>query len=234
MHRSKRYRQGAEALDKSKVYPLAEAIGALQSFPKAKFDESVEVAFKLGIDPKKSDQMVRGTVTLPNGTGKVPKIVVITRSEDKANAALQAGAAAAGYQDLIGKISEGWLDFDVLVASPDVMRDLGRLGKVLGPKGLMPSPKTGTVTEDVVQAVEEVKKGKIEFKTDRHANVHVPVGKLSFTIEMLLGNCEAVVSALVRAKPGSSKGQYLNLGTVTSTMGPGLKFDVKEVIPSGK
>jgi large subunit ribosomal protein L1 len=192
------------------------------------------MALNLGVDPKKSDQMVRGTVTLPNGTGKVPKIVVVTRSEENAKASLKAGAAEAGYEELIQRISGGWLDFDVLIASPDVMRDLGRLGKTLGPKGLMPSPKAGTVTENVVAAVEEVKKGKIEFKMDRNANIHVPIGKLSFARESLIGNAEAVVSALYRAKPAGAKGQYIRSVTITSTMGPGLKLDVREMLPSAR
>jgi len=209
-------------------------MGVLQSFPRAKFDEMVEMAFNLGVDPKKSDQQVRGTVTLPNGTGKVPRIVVITRAEDKAKAALEAGAAEAGHEELIGKIAQGWFDFDVLIASPDVMRDLGRLGKILGPKGLMPSPKTGTVTDDVVGAVEEVKKGKIEFKMDRSANVHVPIGKISFAGALLVGNAEVVVTALVRAKPAAAKGQYIKSASVTSTMGPGIKLDVKEMVSSMK
>ncbi len=234
MQRSKRYRQGIAALPNAATYSLADAIGVVQSFPRAKFDETVELAFNLGVDPKKSDQMVRGTVTLPNGTGKVPRIVVVTRGEDKANAAREAGAIEAGHEELIEKISKGWLDFDVLIASPEVMRDLGRLGKMLGPKGLMPSPKTGTVTDDIVRAVEEVKKGKIEFKMDRQANVHTPIGKISFVKEMLVGNAEAVVAAILRAKPSSAKGQYIKSATVTSTMGPGVRLDVKEILASAK
>jgi large subunit ribosomal protein L1 len=234
MRRSKRYRQGAAALPKAASYPLAEAIEVVQSFPRAKFDETVEMAFHLGVDPKKSDQRVRGTVTLPNGTGKAPKIVVITRGEDKAKAALEAGAAEAGYEELTERISKGWLDFDVLVASPDVMRDLGRLGKILGPKGLMPSPKAGTVTDDLVQAVEQVKKGKIEFKMDRHGNVHTPIGKISFPKELLVGNAQAIITALLSAKPVAAKGQYIRSATVTSTMGPGVGLDIKEIIASAR
>jgi len=228
--RSKRYRQGVANLNKTELCSLAEAIDALQSFPKAKFDETVELAFSLGVDAKKSDQMVRGTMTLPNGTGKAPKIVVVTRSEEKAKAAMEAGAMEAGHEEIIEKISNGWLGFDVLIATPDVMRDLGRVGRILGPKGLMPSPKTGTVAEDVVQVVEEVKKGKIDFKMDRQANVHIPVGKLSFEKEMLAGNCEAVVSALLRAKPAAAKGQYIRSMTMTSTMGAGMRLNVKEIL----
>jgi len=232
VRRSKRYRQGAAALPKSAAQPLGQAIEVVQSFPRAKFDETVEMAFHLGVDPKKSDQRVRGTVTLPNGTGKARKIVVITRGEDKAKAALEAGATEAGCEELTERISKGWLDFDVLIASPDVMRDLGRLGKILGPRGLMPSPKSGTVSNDLVQAVEEVKKGKIEFKTDRHANVHVPIGKISFAKELLVGNAQAIITALLRAKPAAAKGQYIKSATITSTMGPGVGVDVKEIVAS--
>jgi large subunit ribosomal protein L1 len=221
-------------LKTSELVSLGGAIDALQSFPRAKFDETVELAFSLGVDPKKSDQMVRGTVTLPNGSGKVPRIVVVTGNEAKAKAAIEAGAVEAGHKEIIERISNGWLDFDVLVATPDVMRDLGRLGRILGPKGLMPSPKTGTVAEDVVQAVEEVKKGKIEFKMDKSANVHVLVGKISFTKDMLAGNCDAVVTALLRVKPPTAKGQYVKSMTLTSTMGPGMRLDVKEILAGAK
>jgi large subunit ribosomal protein L1 len=234
VRRSKRYKQGATALSERGSYPLSEAIEVLQSFPRAKFDETVEMAFHLGVDPKKSEQKVRGTVTLPNGTGKVPRIVVVARGEDKLKAALEAGAVEAGHEELIKRISEGWLDFDVLIASPEVMRDLGRLGKMLGPKGLMPSPKTGTVAEDVAAAVEEVKKGRIEFNMDRHGNVHVPVGRISFAREQIVENAEAVVSALLRARPAAAKGQYVTSATVSSTMGPGIRLDVKEVLFSTK
>ncbi len=234
MQRSKRYRQGAEALKQGATYSLPEAIDVVQSFPKVKFDETMELAFNLGVDPKKSDQMVRGTMTLPNGTGKKPRIVVVTASEDKASAALAAGAMEAGHQTVIDKISRGWFDFDVLAATPDVMRDLGKLGRILGPKGLMPSPKSGTVAEDVVRVVQEVQKGKIEFKVDRHANVHVPVGKKSFTKEMLLGNCEVVVTAVLRAKPHTAKGQYVRSMTLSSTMGPGVRLDVKGILAGTK
>ena len=234
MQRSKRYRQGAEALTQDASYPLPEAIDVVQSFPKTKFDETMELAFNLGVDPKKSDQMVRGTLTLPNGTGKKPRIVAVTASDDKAKAALAAGAMEAGHQTILDKISGGWLDFDVLVATPEVMRDLGKLGRILGPRGLMPSPKTGTVSDDVVRVVQEVQKGKIEFKMDRHANVHVPVGKKSFTREMLLGNCEAVVNAVLRAKPSTAKGQYVRSITLTSTMGPGVRLDLKGILAGTK
>lgn len=234
MGRSKRYRQGEASLDRGATYSLADAISVLQSFPRAKFDEAVEMAFHVGVDPKKSDQMVRGTVALPNGTGKVQKIAVITRQEDKAKAALEAGASEAGHEELIQRISKGWLGFDVLIASPDVMRDLGRLGKILGPKGLMPSPKTGTVSDDVVGAVEEVKRGKIGFKMDRNANVHVPIGKISFAKESLMANAEVVVAALLRAKPAAAKGQYIRSATITSTMGPGVGIEVKEIVASVK
>jgi len=234
VQRSKRYRQGVAGLAKGAAYTLAEAIEVIQSFPRAKFDETVEMAFNLGVDPKKSDQMVRATVVLPNGTGKVPRTVVITRVEEKAKAALKAGAIAAGYEELIEKISKGWLDFDVIIASPEVMRDLARLGKTLGPKGLMPSPKAGTVTENIVQAVEEVKKGKIEFKMDRNANVQVPIGKISFEKDKLAGNAEAVIAALLKAKPSAAKGQYIKSATISSTMGPGLRIDLKELAASAR
>lgn len=227
MRKSKRFKEGLAKIDLAKEYSLEEALDALLAFPKAKFDETVEMCFNLGIDTKKSDQAVRGTIALPHGTGKKIRVLVIAQG-DEAKAAEQAGADYVGYQELIKKISEGWLDFDVMVATPDSMRDLGKLGKILGPRGLMPSPKAGTVTKDVASAVKDLKAGKIEFKADKGANVQVPIGKVSFAKEKLFENATAVITAVSKSRPSSAKGTYIKSITLSSTMGPGLKITSRE------
>ncbi len=211
--------------DAAKLYTIAEAAAVLKKTATAKFDETVEVHMKLGVDPKQSDQNVRGTVALPHGTGKSKRVVVIAKGE-KLKEAEAAGADAAGDADLIEKISKGWFEFDVLVATPDAMKDASKLGKVLGPKGLMPNPKAGTVTFDVGRTVKELKAGRIEFKLEKDApNVHVGVGKASFTAEKIAANVKALLHAVQLAKPSASKGTYLQTITMSSTMGPGLKID---------
>ena len=225
---SKRTREIANRVDKNKVYSLEEAIALLKDAPPVKFDQSVEVSFKLGIDSRKSDQMVRGTVSLPSGTGKKMRVLVLAKG-DKVDEALAAGADFAGSDDLIQKISSGWTDFDAMIATPDMMREVGKLGKVLGPRGLMPTPKAGTVTPDVTKAVTEIKAGKIEFKADRHGVVNCPMGKLSFSQENLVQNFRALSAAVQRAKPQASKGQYLQRLHLSSTMGPGMKIDLSEI-----
>lgn len=229
---SKRNREIARLVGKGTegrtVRSLKEAIALLQACPPVKFDQSVDVAFKLGVDSRKSDQNVRGTVSLPSGTGKKKRVLVLARA-DKLNEARAAGADYVGGDDLIEKIREGWTDFDVLITTPDLMRDVGKLGKVLGPRGLMPSPKAGTVTQDVAKAVQEVKGGKVEFKMDRYGIVNLSVGKLSFSIDALLANFHAISQALVRAKPATTKGHYIQSVYISSTMGPGLKIDLREL-----
>jgi large subunit ribosomal protein L1 len=227
MAMSRRYKEGLSKLDSGQEYTLDGAIDALLDFPKARFDETVEMSFNLGIDTRKSDQAVRGTLTLPHGTGKKVRVVVIAQG-DEAKAAEGAGADQVGYEELINKISDGWLDFDVMVATPESMRDLGKLGRVLGPRGLMPSPKAGTVTKDVATAVREVKGGKIEFRADKGANVQVPIGKVSFDRAKLKENCLAVMATLMRAKPAAARGTFIKSITLSSTMGPGLRISPRE------
>lgn len=226
---SKRYRKNLEKINVDKTYSIEEALAALKDCTKVKFDESVEVSIKLGVDPRKSDQQVRSTVTLPNGTGKDMKIVVLAKG-DKVKEALDAGAMEAGDNELVDKIKNGWTDFDAMIATPDMMREVGRLGKILGPRGLMPTPKAGTVTNDVANAVEELKKGKVEFKVDKSALINNVVGKLSFEAKALKENVSALLSALTKMKPASSKGQFMQSLYISSTMGPGLKVDVNSAI----
>jgi large subunit ribosomal protein L1 len=215
-------------------YPLQDAVPLLQKVKYAKFDETVEVTLRLGVDPKHADQMVRGTVVLPHGLGKSKRVLVIA-SGDKVREAEQAGADLVGGEDMVEKIQkENWTDFDAVVATPDMMKSVGRLGKVLGPRGLMPNPKTGTVTFDIARAVEEVKAGKVEFRTDKTALVHVPVGKISFTPEKLVDNATAVISSVVRAKPSAAKGKYIKGATLSSTMGPGIQIDTTAVEAASK
>lgn len=225
---SKRTREIARTLEVLKTYTLQEAIEILKKCPPVKFDQSVEVSVKLGVDPRRSDQSVRGTVSLPNGTGKTMKILVFAKG-DKMKEALDAGADYAGHEELIEKINGGWTDFDAVVATPDMMRDVGKLGKVLGPRGLMPTPKAGTVTTDIAKAVQDLKGGKIEFKIDRHGVVNNGVGKLSFSDEMLLQNIRYYLTAVQRAKPASAKGVYMRSIVLSSTMGPGLKISLNEI-----
>lgn len=226
--RSKRYREIASSVDFAKNYTLEEAVAILQKCPSVKFDQTVDVSIKLGVDPKKSDQQVRGTVSLPNGTGKSLSVLVFA-SGDKIKEALEAGADYAGSDELFEKVKGGWTGFDVVIATPDMMREVGKLGKVLGPRGLMPTPKAGTVTTNVAVAIQEIKKGKIEFKLDKHAVCNAGIGKLSFSKEAIMENARALLVALVRAKPASAKGQYIVSMALSSTMGPGLKIDRSEI-----
>src|SRR3989441_6286041 len=227
--RSKRFKKAQELVDKSKAYPLKSAVELLAKFPKAKFNETIDLAFRLGVDPKQSDQMVRGTVPLPHGSGKTVKVLVFAKSGPAADAAKAAGAEFVGFDDLIKKCSEGWTDFDVAIATPDAMSEVRKLGKVLGPRGLMPNPKTGTVTEDTARAVKEVKAGRVEFKIDKAGNVHVPVGKASFAPKQIEENARAVIDALAKSKPHSVKGQFINSCTISATMSPPVRVDLKEI-----
>jgi len=225
---SKRYRKALEGVDAKKLYQLQSAVEVLNKFPKAKFNETVEVAFHLGVDPKQSDQMVRGTVPLPHGSGKTVRVLVFARPGAAADAARAAGAEFVGFDDMIKKCVEGWTDFDVAVATPDAMSEVRKLGKVLGPPGLMPNPKTGTVTDDTAKAVKEVKAGRVEFKVDKGGNVAVPVGKRSFTAEQLAENARAVIEAVVKARPHSVKGTFVESCTLSATMSPPVKLDPRE------
>lgn len=227
---SKRYRKALEAVAGAKVYPLKSAVDVLVKFPKAKFNETVELAFRLGVDPKQSDQMVRGTVPLPHGSGKTVRVLVFAKPGGPADAARAAGAEHVGFDDLIKKCNEGWADFDVAIATPEAMSEVRKLGKVLGPRGLMPNPKTGTVTEDTAKAVKEVKAGRVEFKIDKAGNVHVPIGKVSFTAEQIVENARAVIDAVVKARPHSAKGTYLESCTLSATMSPPVPLDVREFL----
>lgn len=224
MNRSKRYKSFKEKVDPLKSYPVEEAVDILKDGTSAKFDESVEMAFRLGVDPKHADQMVRGTVALPNGTGKTIRIVVFAQGE-KATEAKDAGADHVGAEDLGEKIKGGWTDFDVAVATPDMMKVVGQLGKVLGPKGLMPNPKAGTVTMDVAKAVNELKAGRIEFRVDKQSNVAASVAKLSFDKDKIVENVRTFADAILRAKPATAKGTYVLSASLSSTMGPGIKLD---------
>jgi large subunit ribosomal protein L1 len=228
MHRSKRFREIDKLVDAEKIYTIEEAIEILKKCPPVKFDQSVELSLKTGVDVQKSDQLVRGTVSLPNGTGKRIVIVVFARG-DKINEALNAGADFAGNEELFEKIKSGWLEFDAVIATPDMMRDLGKLAKILGPRGLMPTPKAGTVTADVAKAIAEVKAGKIEFKSDKHGVVNAMAGKLSFHAAKLKENVIAILAAIAKAKPAGSKGIFMRSLSLSSTMGPGLKIDVQAI-----
>jgi large subunit ribosomal protein L1 len=226
--------QAAQKQVEAKEYLLEEAIPLLKKIKFAKFDETVEVHMRLGVDPKHADQMVRGTVVLPHGLGKSKKVLVIA-SGDKLKEAEAAGADYVGGEDMVEKITkENWTDFDALIATPDVMKSVGRLGKILGPKGLMPNPKTGTVTFDVGKAVQEVKAGKVEFRTDKTALVHVPVGKISFTPDKLIENATVVITSVIKAKPSVAKGKYIKGCTLSSTMGPGILLDTAPIEAAAK
>ena len=225
MKKSKRYVESAKLVDSNKEYEIKEALEVIEKMPKTKFDETVELHVRLGVDSKHADQQVRGTVVLPNGTGKTQKVLVFAKGP-KADEALKAGADFVGAEELIPKIQkENWYDFDVVVATPDMMGVVGRLGRDLGPKGLMPNPKAGTVTMDVANAIKEIKAGKIEYRLDKANIIHVPVGKASFTEEQLADNFQTLIDAIVKAKPAAAKGQYFRNVTITSTMGPGVKID---------
>ena len=228
---TKRKRATAPLVEVNKAHSVEEAVGVLKQCPPVKFDQSVEIALKLGVDPKKSDQNVRGTVNLPSGTGKTKVVLVLARG-DKLREAQTAGADFAGNDDLVEKIGGGWTDFDAVIATPDMMREVGKLGKVLGPRGLMPTPKAGTVTTDIARAVQDIKGGKIEFKSDKFGVVNCAIGKLSFTVEQLAANFKALLGAVAHAKPATAKGQFLQSGYLSSTMGPGIRLEIREVEPT--
>src|SRR5687767_10593635 len=225
---SKRYDAAVSKVDAEKPYTVEEAIAALKSMPAAKFDESVDLSFRLGVDPKHADQMVRGAVVLPHGIGKSVRVAVFAKGE-KDREAREAGADVVGAEDLVEKVQGGFMDFDTTIATPDLMGQVGRLGKVLGPRGLMPNPKLGTVTFDVGRAVREAKAGKVEFRVDKAGNAHAPIGKRSFSAEQLRENTMALLDAIMRAKPPAAKGQYLRSMTLSSTMSPGARVDVQKV-----
>lgn len=225
MKQSKRYRAAAEKVDKDKLYELDEALELLKGLEGAKFDETIEVALHLGIDPKSPEQVVRGTISLPKGIGRTLRVIVFAEGE-KAEEAKAAGANEVGGKDLIERIQGGWLDFDVAIAVPEMMRNVGRLGRILGPRGLMPSPKSGTVAADVAPAVAEFKAGKIEYRADATGNVHAPVGKKSFSIEDLKANVEAFIEHIRQAKPAAAKGRYIQSVALSTTMGPGIRLAV--------
>ncbi len=228
MQHGKRYRDIATKVDATRYYPLDEALPLLKETVSAKFDETVDIGVKLGVDPRKADQMVRGTVSLPKGTGREVKVLVFTKGE-KEQEAKEAGADYVGLDDLVEKVQGGWFDFDVAVATPDTMSVVGRLGKLLGPRGLMPSPKAGTVTVDVAQAVKQIKAGRVQFRTDRTGNVHGVLGKMSFSAQEIKANLLAFISELARLRPKTFKGQYIRSIYVSATMGPSIKLDPKEV-----
>jgi len=229
MAKSKAYRAAAALLEEGKLYTPAEAVAVARQTGSKKFDSTVEVALKLGVDPRKADQMVRGTVMLPHGTGKTARVIVFATGP-AAEAAIAAGADEVGGAELIEKVAGGWTDFDAAVSTPELMGQVGRLGKVLGPRGLMPNPKTGTVTPNTAKAVEEIKGGKIEFRVDKHSNVHFIVGKAGFTEEQLSENIKAALDEIVRAKPSASKGRYIQKGAVSTTFGPGIPLDVNAIV----
>jgi large subunit ribosomal protein L1 len=220
----KRYKAANQNLDRDHFYAPREAMRLLKEFPPAKFDETVELSMRLGVDPRKADQMVRGSIVLPKGTGKTARVVVFAKGE-KATQAREAGADEVGDDELGNRIQGGWMDFDAVVATPDMMPVVGKLGRILGPRGLMPNPKSGTVTEDVVKAVSDIKGGQVEFRTDKNGNLHLIIGKKSFPEADLIENYAAVVDEIYRAKPASSKGRYVKSVTISSTMGPGVKID---------
>jgi large subunit ribosomal protein L1 len=226
--RGKRYAGASKLVDADREYLPVEAFKALKEFPDAKFDETVEIAFRLGIDPRKADQMVRGTVSLPNGTGKSVRVAVFAQGP-KATEAREAGADVVGADDLVEQVMAGTIDFEAAVATPDMMSAVGKAGRVLGPRGLMPNPKTGTVTNDIAKAVQDIKGGKIEYKTDRTGNVHAIIGKKSFTEQQLLENYLTVVEEILRAKPSAAKGKYVHSLTVATTMGPGIGIDTNRM-----
>ena len=230
MKTGKRYSEAAKLIEKTKTYDLEEAVALVKKTASAKFDETIEAHFRLGVDGRHADQQVRGAVVLPHGTGKTVKVLVFAKG-NKVDEALAAGADYAGGDELVPKIqNEGWLDFDVVVATPDMMGVVGRLGRVLGPKGLMPNPKAGTVTMDVTKAVNDIKAGKIEYRLDKTNIIHVPIGKASFTEEQLSDNFQAIMDAIVKAKPSSLKGAYLRSVVLTSTMGPGVKLSTAKYV----
>ena len=226
--KGKKYVEAAKLVDRTQTYSVQEAIELVKKTNTTKFDATVEVAFRLGVDPKKADQQIRGAVVLPNGTGKTQRVLVFAKGE-KAKEAEAAGADYVGDADYINKIQQGWFEFDVIVATPDMMGEVGKLGRVLGPKGLMPNPKTGTVTFDVTKAVNEIKAGKVEYRVDKAGNIHVPIGKVSFEDAKLVENFKTIADTLQKAKPAAAKGTYMKNATVASTMGPGVRVDVSTI-----
>lgn len=225
---SKRFKKASQLVEVGKLYSLLEAASLLFRFPKAKFTESVDIAFRLGVDPRQSDQMVRGTVPLPHGSGKVVRVVVFAKPGAAAEAARGAGAEHVGFDELIKKCADGWADFDVAIATPEAMTEVRKLGKVLGPRGLMPNPKTGTVTDDTAKAVREVKAGRVEFKIDKAGNVHVAIGKISFSTEQIVENARAVIEAVHKARPASARGIFVRSITLSLTMSPSVPLDLRE------
>jgi large subunit ribosomal protein L1 len=226
--KGKKYLEASKLVDRLKAYPIAEAIDLAKKTNFTKFDATLEVAFRLGVDPKKADQQIRGAVVLPNGTGKTQRVLVFAKGE-KVKEAEAAGADYVGDAEYINKIQQGWFEFDVIVATPDMMGEVGKLGRVLGPKGLMPNPKTGTVTFDVTRAINEIKAGKVEYRVDKSGNIHVPIGKASFENEKLVENFNTIFETMQKAKPSAAKGTYMKNVTVASTMGPGVKVDPSSV-----
>ena len=227
--KGKKYAEAEKLIDRTKAYDLAEAVGLLKQVAKANFDETVEVALRLGVNPKKADENIRGAFVLPHGTGKTQRVLVFAKG-DKVKEAEAAGADIIGDAETIEKINGGWFDFDVVVATPDMMAEVGKLGRVLGPKGLMPNPKTGTVTFDVEKAVTDIKAGQVEYRVDSASNLHAPIGKISFEDDKLVENFSALVETIVRAKPAASKGTYIRNVVITSTMGPAIKVDVSDFV----
>jgi large subunit ribosomal protein L1 len=227
--RGKRFRQASEQVDSAQSYPLIDALGLVKRLASARFDETVEIVVRLGIDTRRSDQMIRGAVVLPNGTGRSVRVLVLTKGQ-KEEEAREAGADYVGHQEFIDKIKNGWMEMDAVVATPDVMSDVGKLGRILGPRGLMPNPKTGTVTFDIARAVKDLKRGRIEYRADKGGIVHAPLGKISFDTEQLTENARALLGEIIRSKPAAAKGQYLRRISVSSTMGPGVKVDVGDVM----
>jgi large subunit ribosomal protein L1 len=225
----KKFQDAAKLVDRTKQYSVEEAIELVKQTSTVKFDATVEAAFRLGVDPKKADQQIRGALVLPNGTGKTQRVLVFAKGE-KAKEAEAAGADYVGDSDFINKIQQGWFDFDVIVATPDMMGEVGKLGRVLGPKGLMPNPKTGTVTFDVTKAIQEIKAGKVEYRVDKAGNIHVPVGKVSFDSAKLIENFTAIFDTMMKVKPSAAKGVYMKNIAVTSTMGPGVKVDASSFV----
>jgi large subunit ribosomal protein L1 len=225
--KGKKYQEAVKLIDRETAYDIAEAVELVKKASSAKFDETVEVAARLGVDPKKADQQIRGAVVLPHGTGRTQRVLVFAKGE-KAKEAEAAGADYVGEEELINKITQGWFDFDVIVATPDMMAQVGKLGRVLGPKGLMPNPKTGTVTFEVGKAVQEIKAGKVEYRVDKQSNIHVPIGKVSFDAEKLAENFATIMETLMKVKPAAAKGTYVRNVAISSTMGPGIKVNASK------